>query len=176
MTRLILNRYFLILACLFMAACSGTRHLPPGEKLYTGAEITLQSSDKMDKKKKRVIKKTAEKTLRPAPNKTFLGMRPKLWRYMVAGENPKSKFKKWLKKTGEAPVLMSSIAPLATTQLIDAKLFNIGIFKSHTEYAIVEKKHTAKVIYTSYVHTPFTVKELIYSISDDSFKSHNPIG
>ncbi len=168
MTRLMLNRYFLILACLFMAACSGTKHLPPGEKLYTGAEIALQSSGKMDKKKKRVIKKTAEKTLRPAPNKTFLGMRPKLWRYMVAGENPKSKFKKWLKKTGEAPVLMSSLAPLATTQLIDAKLFNIGIFKSHTEYAIVEKEHTAKVIYTSSVHAPFTIKELIYSISDDS--------
>ena len=79
---------------------------------------------------------------------------------MKAGENPKTKFKKWLKKRGEAPVLMSSVKPAVTSAIIDAKFFNIGIFKSYTESKIVEKKHTAKVIYTSHIHKPYTVKEL----------------
>ncbi|OFY86477.1 MAG: hypothetical protein A3F72_15785 [Bacteroidetes bacterium RIFCSPLOWO2_12_FULL_35_15] len=157
---------FLVLTSLFLSACSGTKHLPSGEKLYTGAKIKLESAVKI--KKKRFIKTTAEVALRPKPNKSFLGMRPKLWRYMKAGEDPKSKYKKWLKKTGEAPVLMSSIKPGVTSSVIDAKLFNIGIFKSFTEFKIVEKKHTAKVIYTSHIHKPYTIEGLIYSISDDS--------
>lgn len=160
------NKYLLIFICLFFAACSGTRHLPPGEKLYTGAHIKLEAKDKI--KKKRFIKTTAEIALRPKPNKSFLGMRPKLWRYMKAGEDPKSKYKKWLKKTGEAPVLMSSIKPGVTSSIIDAKLFNIGIFKSFTEFKIVEKKYTVKVIYASHIHKPYTIDALFYSISDDS--------
>lgn len=96
MTRSIINKYFLILICALIASCSGTRHLPPGEKLFTGAEIELESTDKITKKKKRFIKTSTETTLRPSPNKTFLRMRPKLWRYMKAGENPTGKLKKWL--------------------------------------------------------------------------------
>lgn len=168
MIRSIINNYFLILICSLVASCSGTRHLPPGEKLFTGAEVELESTDKITKKKKRFIKTTSETTLRPSPNKTFLKMRPKLWRYMKAGEKPTGKFKKWLKKNGEPPVLMSTVKPAVTSTIIDAKLFNIGIFKSFTEYKIVEKKHTAKIIYISHIYEPYKVKSIVYSISDDS--------
>ncbi|MBE3138880.1 MAG: hypothetical protein IMZ63_03590, partial [Actinobacteria bacterium] len=106
MTGSIINKYFMIIICLLLAACSGTKHLPPGEKLYTGAEIKLESADKIKNKKKRSIKTTAENAIYPRPNKSFLGMRPKLWKYIIAGEAPKSRFKKRLKKSGEAPVLM----------------------------------------------------------------------
>ena len=139
--------------------------MPKGEKLYTGAEIKLESAEKINKK---FIKTVAEAGVRPAPNKSFLGMRPKLWMYNTAGEDPKTKFKKWLKKTGEAPVLMRDVKPGVTCEIIDARLFNIGIFKSYTESKIVEKKRTAKVIYTSHVHKPYLVKDLVYAISDDS--------
>jgi outer membrane protein insertion porin family len=151
-----------------MAACSGTKHLPPGEKLYTGAEIKTESSEIITKKKKQFIKTTAENAVRPLPNKSFLGMRPKLWMYMAAGDDPKSKFKKWLKKSGDPPVLMSNVKSGATSAIIDAKLFNIGIFNSYTEFKIIEKKRTSNIIYTSHVHKPFVVKEVIYSISDNN--------
>lgn len=168
MTRSIINKYFLIIICTLVASCSGTRHLPPGEKLFTGAEIELESTDKITKKKKRFIKTSAETTLRPSPNKTFLKMRPKLWRYMKAGENPTGKFKKWLKKNGEPPVLISAVKPAVTSSIIDAKLFNLGIFNSFTEFKIIEKKHTAKIIYISHISEPYKVKSIVYSISDDS--------
>lgn len=168
MTRSIINKYFLIGICLYLTSCSGTRLLPEGEKLYTGAEIKLESTDIISKKKRRFIKTEADNAVRPKPNKSLFGMRPKLWRYMKGGENPKSKFKKWLKKSGEAPVLMSNVKPDATSAIIDAKLFNIGIFKSTAEFKIVEKKHTARVIYINHIHLPYTVKGINYSISDDS--------
>ncbi len=150
-----------------MAACSGINHLPKGDKLYTGAEIQLETNDKINK---RYINSIAETAIRQVPNKSYLGMRPKLWMYMAAGNDPKTKFKKWLKRTGEAPVLISSIKPKITTAIIDAKLFNIGIFKSFSEFKIIEKKHTAKVIYTSHIHKPYIVKDLDNAISDDSLR------
>jgi len=164
MIRLIQLKYLLFLVCLLLTACSGTRHLPSGEKLYTAAKIKLESIDKI--KNKGYIQSIAEKAARPFPNKKFLGMRPKLWMYMKAGENPKSRFKKWLKKNGEPPVLLSSVKSGVTSTIIDAKFFNIGIFKSFTESKIAEKKRTAKVIYTSHIHKPYIVSEFIYAISD----------
>ncbi|MDO9152575.1 MAG: BamA/TamA family outer membrane protein [Paludibacter sp.] len=139
--------------------------LPKSEKLYIGAVVKLESTEKVHKG---IIKSIAEEAVRPIPNKSYFGMRPKLWLYTMAGEEPFNKFETWLRKTGEAPVLISNVKPAATASIIDAKLFNIGIFNSYTQYKIVEKKHTAKVIYTSYIHKPYIVKNLIYSISDDS--------
>jgi outer membrane protein assembly factor BamA len=150
---------------LLLAACTGTRHLPSGEKLYTGAEIKLESAEKVNKK---MIKSTAQLAVRPVPNKVYLGNRPKLWMYNLSGENPKTKLGKWFKKKGEPPVLMSSVKPGVTRAIIDSKLFNLGIFKSYTESKIVEKKHTAKVSYTSHVHKPYRIKALNYTISDES--------
>ncbi|MFO7369031.1 MAG: BamA/TamA family outer membrane protein [Bacteroidales bacterium] len=63
---------------------------------------------------------------------------------------------------------MSTIKPAVTSAIVDARLFNIGIFKSYTEYKIIEKQHTSKVIYTSHIQVPYTLKEVTYSISDDS--------
>ena len=160
-----INTILLIFICMLFGACTGTSHLPKGEKLYTGAEIKLESTDKINKG---LVKTTAELALRPAPNKVYLGNRPKLWLYNLAGEKPKTKLAKWFKKKGEPPVLLSSIKPGVTRAVIDSKLFNIGIFKSYTESRIVEKKHTAKVIYTSHIHKPYLVKDLTYAISDDS--------
>ena len=148
-----------------MAACSGTRHLPNGEKLYTGAEIKLESAENLNKK---LVKAAAGGAVRPLPNKGLFGIRPKLWLNNLAGPEPKTKLEKWLKKTGEPPVLMSAVKPGVTSEIIDARLFNLGIFKSFTEAKTIEKKRTAKVVYTSHLHKPYVVKELLYDISDDS--------
>jgi len=165
MKRSIQISYFLIFSFLLLAACSGTRHLPPGEKLYTGAETKLESTNNISSK---LIKTTVENAIRPQPNKVFLGFRPKLWMYNTAGESPESKFQKWLRKRGEAPVLISNIKPGVTAEFIDAGLFNIGIFKSFTNFEIVEKKHTAKIIYTSFIHQPYIINDITTAISDDS--------
>jgi outer membrane protein insertion porin family len=167
MALLIKTLCFLFIAGLLITSCSGTKHLPKGEKLYTGAEIKLESTDHISHRKKKLIKTSAENAVRPKPNKKFLGMRPKLWMYMKGGENPVGKLNKWFKKKGEAPVLISSIKPSVTAAIIDARLFNTGIFNSYTEFKIIEKQHTSHVIYTSHVHVPYTLNEVIYSISDD---------
>lgn len=168
-----LKKYVLVLICFLTAACSGIKHLPDGEKLYTGMEIKLETDENISKKEKKIIIAHVKASVRPAPNKVFLGMRPRLWMYMAAGEVPANKFERWLKKTGEEPVLIRSVKPGISADIIDARLFNIGIFKSYTRSQTVEKEHTAKIIYTSHIHQPYTVKALIFSFADDSL--HNVI-
>jgi len=167
MKRSIQPKYFLVLIYLLLTACSGLNRLPKGQKLYTGASVKLETSDKVNKKS---ITAIASAALLPAPNKSFLGMRSKLWKYETAGDDPKTGIKKWMKRTGDAPVLISNVKPEVTAKIIDARMFNIGIFNSHTEFKIVEYKHTAKVIYTSHIQKPFTIKAITYSITDDSLK------
>lgn len=159
---------FLLIVMMLLSACSGTKHLPAGKKLYTGASLDLVTSHSLTKSKKAFIKKTAENSINIRPNKTYLGMRPKLWMYMTAGENPKSGFKKWLKRNGEAPVYRSQVKPSLTSDIIDAQLFNIGIFYSQTDFRIIEKKNSAKVQYISQIQKPYTFAEIRYSISNDS--------
>ena len=151
---------FVILLFL-LASCSGTRHLTNGERLYTGAVVKLESTEKVNKGN---VKTTIESVVRPKPNSSYFGMRPQLSIYMAAGKNPKGKLKKWLQKMGQAPVLMTNVNPIVTSAVIDATLFNMGIFNSSTTFKIIEKKRTASVIYTSYVHKPYTIKEFGYSI------------
>jgi len=62
-----------------MTACSGTKLLPKGEKLYTGAEIKLVSTEKSSIAiNKGFIKNIAKGSIRPLPNTSYLGMRPQV--------------------------------------------------------------------------------------------------
>lgn len=154
---------YLILV-IILASCTGTKRLAEGELLYTGAEIRVESTETVDENR---IKSTASRALRPEPNSSLLGMRPKLWLYQIAGENPKSKFKKWLKEKGEPPVLLRDVRKEAVSEIIDAQLFNIGTFNSHTTSEVAEKKKTAKVIYTADVHAPFKLNQYNINIANE---------
>ena len=169
MKRLILISSYLIIICATLVSCSGIRLLPVGEKLYTGADNKIESGEKIKAKEKKVMKKTASNAVRPKPNSSFLGMRPKMWRYLKAGSSPETKINKWMQKTGEAPVYFSSVKPNATSDIIDAKLYNIGVFNSYTEFEIIEKQHTAHVVYKSHVHKAFTISKLTYSLPQGNF-------
>jgi len=155
----------ILLLFLLFSSCTATHHLQKDERLYTGAVIKLETTEKVNKG---FIISVAEEAVRPIPNKSYLGMRPKVMIYQAAGENPRSALQKWLQKSGEAPVLITDVKPAVTAAIIDAQLFNVGLFNSYTEYKIVEKKYTAKIIYTSHIQKPYVFKNLIYNISDDS--------
>ncbi|MEO8147539.1 MAG: BamA/TamA family outer membrane protein [Bacteroidia bacterium] len=160
------RKFIYVIICVIFSSCTGTRFLKDGEKLYTGATIKLQSTQKI--KHKKSIIKTAELAVRPKPNKKFLGMRPKLWFYFIAGDSAKKGFKKWVKnKLGEPPVLISQVKPAQTAKYIDAALFNLGIFDNITAYQIDEKKKTAHIIYTCAVHAPFKISAIHFPADDD---------
>ncbi|HJY13282.1 MAG TPA: hypothetical protein VJ304_10880, partial [Flavobacterium sp.] len=78
-------RYFIALSLFFVFGCSNTKYLPEGELLYTGGSVTVKDSV-IKKKDRKELEKELEDLLRPKPNKQFLGLRPKLWIYNIAGD------------------------------------------------------------------------------------------
>jgi len=93
---------FLIL--LLFNSCNVIKYLKPGEELYTGATVSVSSTDNVNKK---TIVKQMEEVLKPKPNQTIAGIRFKLWFYDIAGENPKKKTKKKCLRTSWVKSLCS---------------------------------------------------------------------
>ncbi len=153
--------YHVLILCVLFASCSGIRTLPEGEKLYTGARVSIVSNEKL--RDKGEIKSIVKDVLRPIPNKKFLGNRPKVWIYNLTEDRNGKGFRHWLKtKVGEPPVLMRDVKPEATKKLIDAALFNRGIFNTAVESKIEEGKKRGRVVYTAQVHNPYTIKSTLF--------------
>ena len=132
-----------------LAACGGTRHLPEGERLYTGARIDVNGTATV--KEKKVLKEDLEGLTRPKPNTTFLGMRIKLGIYnLFRNKKENSIFGRFREKNGEPPVLMSQVDLKHNIEVLQSHMENKGYFlakvtgdtvtrrkKGHAEYKIV---------------------------------------
>jgi outer membrane protein insertion porin family len=162
------HKYCIILFCLVIGGCSSTSNLPVGDKLYKGAEIRVVSTEISNTRKVKALASTA---VQDKPNHKFLGLHHRLWLHRSAGDDPKTRFRKWMKRRGEPPVLIQDISPDNTAANINATLFNSGYFRSSTVPEIVPKKRSAKVVYTCYVSTPYVIAEVILAISDSAISN-----
>jgi outer membrane protein insertion porin family len=165
------HRYCILIAALAAAfltlSCAGSRFARDGERLYAGATMSIVSPDKPVYKK--FIKKTAREALSQKPNRSFLGLYPGLWFYSLAPDSVHKGFRAWLKKkAGKPPVYINNVDPAATVKLVDAKLFNIGIFNGTTTFTLTENKHTTTVRYFCAVHPSFKVSSVTFARAKDS--------
>jgi outer membrane protein insertion porin family len=122
---------YLLFILLFVASCSGTRNLPQGELLYVGAKIKVEGNE-TPKKERKALKTAFEAIVRPKPNSSFLGFRPKLFIYKIAGTPKKQKgFRYWLKtKVGEAPVYYSKVDLAYNKLVLQNNAENDGYFNT----------------------------------------------
>ena len=109
----IIPKFFILCLLLALSACSGLKFVPEGQRLYTGSEVTIVPPAEGEKVYKQAELQTElESVLRPKPNGSFLGMRPKLYFWNMGQKDGKAK-QKGLGKTiaetfGEAPVLLAA--------------------------------------------------------------------
>lgn len=167
MNRRLLAPISAVASMVLTVSCAGSRFAKDGERLYAGATVSIVSPEKpVDKK---LIARTVREALRQKPNRSYLGLYPKLWFYSLAPDSVQKGFRAWLKKkAGEPPVFIRNVNPAATVKLIDAKLFNIGIFNGSTTFALTGNKNTAKVHYYCAVHPPFRVANVAFMHGEDS--------
>ena len=141
---------------LALSACSGLKFVPEGQRLYTGSEVKIVPPAEGEKVHNQAALQTElESVLRPKPNGSFLGMRPKLYFWNMGQKDGKPK-QKGLGKTiaetfGEAPVLLAEVQKEATRDLMTNRMNNNGFFNASTTYNVVvqEDKPTAQVNYTA---------------------------
>jgi outer membrane protein assembly factor BamA len=154
----------LIFSCLVWAACSNTKYLKPGQKLYTGAEVVINpdSAKKIDNQKD--IKATLESKARPLPNKSILGLRPKLYIYNLAGEPKKPKgIRHWLRtKVGEPPVLLSQVKLKYNQDVMTSFLLSEGYLQSVVTGDTVTKPKTAKAVYKAITGDRYKINSVTF--------------
>ena len=138
---------FFISLCVL--SCSYTKHLDEGQALYLGSDVKIEDSITSTKEKKELASELNSLTI-PEPNTTFLGLKPKLFFYNLAGDTSKNGwFSRKLRGMGEPPVLMQDVDLEYNEKLLDSRLENIGYFKANVSGDSVIKNKKGKATYTA---------------------------
>lgn len=161
--RQLIRPILFVLACLVWAACSSTKSLKPGQHLYTGAEVKINpdSSGKIDDEKQ--VKKDLESKTRPRPNSSILGIKFKLGIYNLAGEPKKPKgFRNWLRKQGEAPVLLSEVKLKYNNDVLTSYLISEGYLQATVTGDTVVKDKKGKAVYTAETGNRYKINKVTF--------------
>lgn len=115
--------------CFFIVACSNTRHLPPNDKLYTGARVIVNGTSTVSEKK--VLQESLSGLTRPKPNSKFLGIPIKLSIFnLFRNKKEGSFFGKLRDKNGEPPVLLSQLDLQRNINVLQSYMENKGYFQA----------------------------------------------
>lgn len=162
-------KYFIgLILLLATSSCSVQRFLPPGEKLYRGADVTVQKNPE-EKKSTSQLKKHIKQAVSPRKNKFLLGQPYKVWWWYVIGE-PKNErgLKSFLRRNlGEPPVLSSRINAQVTAENMQAFMENTGYFHTTVQGDTVNKGYFTEAKYTAQVQPQYHIKSITW-VSDSS--------
>ncbi len=138
----------LLSLALVAASCSNTKFLREGELLYTGAKVNIKN-DTLSKKEKSNLRDALKEQLRPKPNSSFLGLRPRLYIYNITKEPKKQKgIGYWLKyRIGEKPVLLGDVDRSFNEKILVNYSENKGFFNARASSDTISKNKKAQVIY-----------------------------
>ena len=152
-----------VLFLFLLTACNSTKYVPEGDLLYTGGSVKVEDS-LISKKERKALRKVMEDMLRPKPNKSFLGLKPKLFFYNLVSEPKKQKgFKYWVKyKLGEAPVLFSKVDLDYTSDVLRNYSENNGYFKTRVESDSTRKGRKGSAAYTVRPGKQFIIKSVTF--------------
>lgn len=151
----------LIVGSVWFTGCTGLKKVPENKFLYDGSEIEIQSADQIPNKN--ALKNQLNSLMKPDPNETIFGMRPRLWIHYVTKDTSNNKgIDYWLNKNlGEEPVYLDQANPRNIQQVIERTLENKGYFSADVSYQINRKTNTASIQYSATVESPYTIKEYI---------------
>ena len=152
--------YILFLG-LLVSSCSNTKYLPEGELLYTGAKIKVEGKQ-TSKKENKTLKNQLEEIVRPKPNSSFLGLKPKLYIYNLAGTPKKEKgWRYWLKtKVGEPPVFYSQVDLEYNKSVLQNFAENSGYFNTKTAADSTRKGKKASAEYLVNPAQQYKIREV----------------
>ena len=158
--------FIFTLTLLLLAGCSGLRYVPANEKLYTGASVKLAYPGGKKPKNASALQTEMTGLLRPAPSKSFLGLRPQLY-FWHLGVGKKKGFGKFLAdKLGKAPVYLSAVKIPATEGLIVGHLHNDGYFGAVASHSTKETAKTASITYTAATGPVYVIREIHFPARD----------
>ena len=158
--------FFLLTGALLWAGCSTTKHLPPNEKLYTGASVTV--SGVSGAREKKTLQSDLKGLTRPKPNSKVLGIPLKLSIYnMFRNKKAKSFFGKLRDKFGEPPVLLSTVDLQNNARILQNHLENKGYFRAKVTGDTVVHGKKASARYKAEANAQYAINSVHFP-SDSS--------
>ncbi|MCY7421859.1 MAG: BamA/TamA family outer membrane protein [Chitinophagaceae bacterium] len=140
--------------------CNITKNVPKGDALYTGATIKMESSE-AETKENKVIKSTLQGLTRPKPNSKLLGIPFKLHIYNLAGKGNKG-INKFLKKSGEPPVLLSQLSLDNNVSILTNTLENKGFFHANVIGDTTINNKKAHATYTVKTGPQYHINDVVF--------------
>ncbi|TPE44295.1 translocation and assembly module lipoprotein TamL [Pontibacter mangrovi] len=166
----------LLLAQVLLAGCSVTKTVPEGDALFTGFSVNVEDENDSSQRGPE-LETELSATVRPEPNASILGLRPKLGIYNAFYTEKDKGLKHWIMtKLGEPPVLVSQVDTGSVSQVMSSRLHNRGYFinsvSSTTDIDTAKKKGT--IAWTARVGEPYRLRNIKYTL-DDSLQVHQVI-
>jgi len=159
---------FFIVSILVFTSCNVTKLVPKGDALYTGATVKVKDST-LSKKEKKKVEEATENLPQPKPNGRFFGIPFKLIVYNMAGDTSKHGFiRKFLRKIGTPPVLLSSVNLEYNVKLLTNYLQNLGYFKTVASGDTIVKHKKGHAYYTVTPGNAYTIKDVTFETDSSS--------
>ena len=157
----------------WIASCSTTKRLAPGEIRYTGMgkfDVVAPDKEKLPGALESELRKTGETDANDYILAPFIKIPLGLWVYNNWNDSAKG-LKGWLyRKWVKDPILVSDVKPEIRAKLMQQLLDDNGYFGSQVTYNIeTDKKNDRKAAigYTLHVPKPYRLDSILY-LSDNS--------
>ena len=160
----------IVLIAVLISACSTTKFLAPGQKLYTGGEVKITDKQNTTKAEAKALSAELTALLRPVPNATILGLRYKLWIYDKTRTNKRRGLKHYLNThLGEPPVLVSSVDLEKNASILQNRLQNESYFVAQVAGDTVSKKNSklSKAVYTVQTGPAYHYRKIVFPQEKD---------
>lgn len=158
-----LMHYIFIILCGFLLySCSNTKYLPQDEQLFVGGKVNVLDTN-LSKTEKSKIEDYLAESIRPKPNKSFLGMRWRLYVYNIVGTPKREQggLKNWLRdKLGEPPVLASQVNLNTNNSIFENQLNNIGYLNAEVTSTKKTKNQRTTALFSVLAKEQYTINEV----------------
>lgn len=142
-----------------LVACNPTKHLPPNEKLYTGARVNVHGPS-LTAREKKTLRDDLRGLTRPKPNTRFLGIPVKLNIYNMFRNSKKGLFKNLRDKYGEPPVLLSQVDLQQNVKVLQNHLENKGYFHAKLTADTTVRRKRAMADYDAETGEQYTINSV----------------
>lgn len=162
--KLIQNILSYFIGLLLLSSCSVSKHLPEGQKLYTGAKLTIEKPDTLVANN---LQTELNATIIPEPNVRLFRFPWKVWFYLKFKTDKQKGFKHWLSTTiGKPPVLYDPAQVNQVIRLLENRAQNMGHFRAQAQANVKEGSKKVSIDYSIAVGKAYQIDSLHRQIYD----------
>lgn len=147
-----------------MSSCSVSKYLPEGEKLYTGAKLTIEKPDSLVAGK---LQTQLESVIIPEPNTRIFRTPWKVWFHLKFKTDKQKGLKHWLSTTiGKPPVLYDPGQVNQVIRLLENRAQNLGHFRARAQADVKAGEKKVSIDYSIQVGLAYRIDSLQMGVRD----------